>query len=435
MSAEAATSEREIRRSFALGVVQGSAFRFGQALVDPPLVLTWFVSQLTSSNLLIGLVAPLGDAGWFLPQILVSTRIRRMQRRMPAYTVAAVVNLASWLALAATTGLVGDRQVLLVAFFALYVIGRVAAGSAGLVLFEIVAKTIPAERRGRFFGSRQFLGGALGLGAGWIVTTALQHTGLPFPSGHALLFAVHCVVLVPALIAFSSIREPAGTAVAELPGLRRQLRRSLPLLLENSVYRRYLATRLSLGVAGVALPFYGIYARRALGAPAGMVGTYVATRSAAMLLCDLPWGLVSDRWGNRLVTRLLCLGSSVTVLLALTLVGLVSLGGLRKALLPHLALPLFFLDGAMYPAQMLVGSNFLLELVHEIERPLCLGFSNTILGLVVLTSGLLGGFLLDLLGFSGLFAVALASSLLALFWAGKLPEPRAAQHHLSTDHA
>lgn len=67
MSFDVTISEAEVRRSFALNVVNGAAFNFAEKLIDPPLVLAWFVSQLTSSNLLIGLVAPLGDAGWLLP--------------------------------------------------------------------------------------------------------------------------------------------------------------------------------------------------------------------------------------------------------------------------------------------------------------------------------------------------------------------------------
>ena len=83
--------QREVRRSFALGVFNGAAFRFAEAVTDPPLVLTWFVSRLTTSNLLIGLVGPMGDAGWFLPQMFVANHIQRMPRKMPSYALSAVV--------------------------------------------------------------------------------------------------------------------------------------------------------------------------------------------------------------------------------------------------------------------------------------------------------------------------------------------------------
>ena len=415
--------EHEVRRSFALGVFNGTAFRFAETLIDPPLILTWFVSQLTSSNLLIGLVAPMGNAGWFLPQIFVSTRIQRMERKMPSYTLAAVIRTIAWVLLAAAVWLVDDPRLLLVGFFALYAIARLSAGLAGLTFFDVVAKTIPARRRGSFFAWRQLLGGLLGLGGGWIVKTILYHPALPFPRGHAVLFLLYCAVMGPALAAFALIREPPGPVVAEPVTLREQLRRAGRLWRTDRVYRRYIAARLSLAMANIALPFYGIYAKNVLGAPEGMVGIYVVARVGALLLSNLLWGRLSDERGNRLVMRLVSLGSGLAALSALALVGMMGLLRPQGAWLPYLALPLFFLDGAMLPAQILSGSNFLLELVPGAERPLYLGLSNTLMGVVVLISGL-GGLVVDFFGFAGLFAVSLGLCLAGYVFASGLPEPR-----------
>lgn len=414
---------RGVRRSFALGVFNGAAFIFAEALIDPPLVLTWFVNQLTSSNLLAGLVAPLGNAGWFLPQIFVSTHIQRMRRKMPSYTLSAVVRVVGWLALATTVWLVDDPRLLLIAFFITYAIARLAGGLGGLAFFDVVAKTIPAQRRGSFFAWRQFLGGLLGLGGGWVVKAVLNHPAFPFPHGHAFLFALYWAVMVPALVAFILIREPPGAVVAEPVKIGEQLRRAGRLLRENKVYRRHLSARVVLILAGIALPFYGIYAKSALGAPDGMVGIYVATRVGSQLLFNLPWGRLSDRRGNRLVMQLLSLGCGLTTLLALALVGLIELLKPQGPWLPYLALPLFFLDGATRPAQILAGSNFLLELVPEAERPIYLGLSNTLLGIVVLISGL-GGLVVDTLGFVGLFTISLMFYLTGYVLATGLPEPR-----------
>jgi len=416
-------SESEVRRSFALGVFNGAAFRLAEALIDPPLVLTWFVSQLTSSNLLVGLVAPLGNAGWFLPQVFLSARIQRMERKMPSYTLSAVIRTAAWLLLAATVWLVDDLRLLLVCFFVLYTVARLAAGPAGLVFFEVVVKTIPARRRGSFFAWRQLLGSVLGLGGGWIVKMVLNHPALPFPRSHAFLFVLYCAMMVPAFVAFTLIREPPGATVAQPVTLGEQLRRAGRLLREDRVFRRYMATRTALGLAGIALPFYGIYAKDTLGASEGMVGVYLTTRIGALLLLNLLWGWLSDRRGNRLVMRLLSLGSGLTPLLALALVGLVGLLRPQGAWLPYLALPLFFLDGAARPAQILVGSNFLVELVPEAERSLYLGLSNTLMGIVILISGL-GGLVVDCCGFAGLFAVSLGLCLAGYALAAELPEPR-----------
>lgn len=416
--------QREIRRSFILGVVNGALFEFAERLIDPPLVLTWFVSRLTSSNLLVGLVAPLGDAGWFLPQVFIAGIVQRMPRKMLSYTLASVVRAIAWFLVAAAVWLVDDPTLLLVAFFTLYGVARLAAGLGGLGFFEVVAKTIPANRRGSFFAWRLLTGGILGLGAGVVTREVLNR--FAFPHGHALLFVIYDAVIIPAMLAFIIIREPPGAAAPQAPTLRQQLRRAGQLLRTDAVFRRYMGTRTALGLAGIALPFYGVYARNVLGAPEGMVGIYVAVRVGAGLLANLPWGSVGDRKGNRLVTLWLSLGNAFTALLALVLAGWVAVSPSRGPWLPYLALPLFFLNGALTPASMLVGSNFLLELVPEAERPLYLGLSNTLIGIIVLISGF-GGLVVDLLGYSGLFALSALLCLLAWWWARGLPEPRVGQ--------
>lgn len=67
-----ATAQRHLRRNFSLGVLNGAFFNLFSALLDPSLVLSWFVSQLTTSNFLIGLIMPIQNGGWFLPQLVVS---------------------------------------------------------------------------------------------------------------------------------------------------------------------------------------------------------------------------------------------------------------------------------------------------------------------------------------------------------------------------
>jgi len=415
--------EREVRRSFVLGILNGTAFGFAEALIDPPVVLTWFISQLTSSNLLIGLVAPLGNAGWFLPQIFVSTRIQRMRRTMSAYVVAAVIRTVAWLVLAAAVWMVDDPTLLLVSFFALYSIARVSSGLGGLSFFDVIAKTVPARRRGSFFAWRQLVGGVLGLGGGWIVKTILNSPALPFPDGHAFLFLIYCVGMALGMLAFALVREPPGVVSAGPVTMDDQLRRSRRLVQADPVYRRYMAARLALGLTSVALPFYGVYAKNVLGASGGMAGIYVAARIGGTLIFNLPWGRLSDRRGNQLVMRLLSLGSGATALLALGLVGLIGPVQPQGSWLPYVALPIFFLDGAVRPAHIMVGSNFLLELAPEGERSLYLGLSNTLLGVVVLISGL-GGLVVDAFGFAGVFALSIGLSVVAYVFASGLPEPR-----------
>jgi MFS family permease len=424
-SQEKALSQRsEARRNFFLCVLNGAIFEVAKGLIDPALVLsTWFVGRLTESNLLIGLVAPLGVAGWALPQVFFSARIQRMQRKMPVYTAAAVVRVIVWALLALMVWLIDAPALLLPAFFVIYAIAQLASGPAGLTFFDIVARTIPARRRGRLFAMRLFIGGAMGLGSSWVVTHVLGHPALPFPRDIALLVAFYSALLIPAFATFIAVREPPAAMTNETVALKEQLRRGWRLLQEDRIYRRYIAVRTLLALTGIALPFYSVYAKNVLGAEAAMAGLYVATSTGARLLSNLAWGGISDRKGNLLVLRLLAAGRGLTLFLALALVISASLLKLEGGWLPYLAIPLFLLDSALFPAGILSGSNFLVELVSEAERPIYLGMTNTLMGVATLLS-VLGGLLVDWLGYAGLFAVALVLCVLGLMLTAGLPEPR-----------
>ena len=415
------SADRELRRNFTLGVFNGAAFQLGESLIDPSVVLTWFVSHLTASNFLIGLVVPLGDAGWFLPQLLFSARIQQMERKMPVYGLFALIRIIAWTILAATVWWVDEPHLLLLAFFVLYAVARLASGPCGLAFFDIVARVIPPQRRGTFFGWRQLVGGILGLGGGWIVRTVLNCPRLPFPRGHATLFAMYALILIPALGSFTLVKEPPGKA--RQANMQRQFIWAARVLVSNGPYRDYLLARMTMILASIAIPFYTVYARNVLGAIEGMAGIYVSARLGAQLLSNLPWGRMSDRRGNRLVMKLLALGNALTPLLALTLMGVVAVCRLRGPWLPYLALPIFLLDGLMRPAHMLAGSNFLLEMAPEGERSLYLGLSNSLLGIVILASGF-GGLIVDWLGLASLFAISAVLCAIGYLLVLRLPEPR-----------
>ncbi|HTP10409.1 MAG TPA: hypothetical protein VMP08_19280, partial [Anaerolineae bacterium] len=107
-----------LRRNFTLGIANGGLFVFAEALMSIDTVLPWFVEQLGGSNFLIGLVGPMRDAGWFLPQLFVSHRLQREPLKMPLYRRAAAVRSVAWFIwTAATFLLAANYPALLLVFF------------------------------------------------------------------------------------------------------------------------------------------------------------------------------------------------------------------------------------------------------------------------------------------------------------------------------
>ncbi|MEK7278631.1 MAG: hypothetical protein AAB427_14860, partial [Chloroflexota bacterium] len=130
------------RRNFRLGVINGLCFFFAETLMDPTLVLVAYVSHLTGSALWLGLIVPLRDASWFLPQLWVSGFLQNWPRKIRLYRYMAVARMAVWSALVLAVFTIRSPLWMLAAFFVTYSVGSLAAGVSGLPFMEVVGKTI-----------------------------------------------------------------------------------------------------------------------------------------------------------------------------------------------------------------------------------------------------------------------------------------------------
>jgi MFS family permease len=425
-----ATAQRHLRRNFSLGMLNGAFFNLFSALLDPSLVLSWFVSQLTTSNFLVGLIVPIQQGGWFLPQLLVSSYLQRRQRKLPVYSCMAGVRVLIWGLMALAIFLIEDAAVLLVVFFSLLTVYSLAAGLSGICFVDIVAKAIPPTRRGAFFGWRLFLGGLLALGGSLLVKYILdEQRGLAFPDNYAILFLLSFFALCAGLGSFSLVVEPLEPVNEERVSLGRQFRRALALPHRDENYQRFLTMRLLLMAAEIATPFYIVYAKRALSVSVSMVGVYLTGSTLASFASNLLWGRISDRRGNKLLIVLAnSLGLFIPVV-ALFIVPLTDLLPRLRGLAPGLFGLVFVLAGASKSAGMIGNLNFLLEIAPVDNRPLYVGFTNTIVGIALLASSV-GGLIVDIVGFTVLFSLALAFYAVALFLTLRLQEPREVPHPL-----
>ncbi len=412
-----------LRRNLALGVANGALYILAETLIDSALVLTWFLSRLSAPNVLIGLVVPLRDAGWFIPQLIAARYQSRLPYKLPTYSVMALVRGLAWLSMAVVMLTQRDPAILIAGFFIPYTVNSFASGVAGLPFMDIVAKTIPTRRLGTFFGARMFLGGALGIVGSLVVRLALsEKLGQAFPTNIGQLMAIAAVFAVCGLLAFMFVVEPPGKAENEAVNLAAHLGRAASLPRQDRNFRLFLIARMALMLAQMGTPFFAIYASRELGAGAEMVSVYLASYTTTFLLSNLVWSRLSDRRGNRLVIWLgACLGLSMALLTWLA-------GPLNRALAlgahaPWLFVVVFALSGAFQSGNSLGGMSLLLELAPQQDRALYVGLTNTALGLALLSTAW-GGLLVDWLGYRGLFLVTVGFYAAGVWAATILRDPR-----------
>ncbi|MDI3339297.1 MAG: MFS transporter [Sphaerobacter sp.] len=423
------TERSAYRRNPGLGIANGALRMLGETLIYPTMVLALFVSQLTRSNLLVGLVPVLASTVWLLPQIDAATGEPGRSRGLAQGVWASAVSAAALgvLGMPALVVGAGRPSVLLVTFFLTYTIHSLATGFAHVPLGDVLARAVPVDRLGVFFSQRNLWGGLLGILAGFLIYRVLSRLGT-FPANYALLFVLAGASLALATYAAARLQEPPRPTTAEPIDLRAQLG-AAPRLLRQAPVRRFLAFRALLSTAAIADPFYVVYAHRQLGAPDGVIGIYIAALLAGRFGANLVWGRVADRQGSRLVLQLAALLRMAIPLLALALPPLLRWSPVARlevvdsSTLVYAYGLLFVVYGASLSGQALANMAFLLDLAPAHRRAACVVLVNAVLGIVA-CAPILGGALVDRFGFQFLFLLAFLVGLAAVLASGALPEPR-----------
>jgi MFS family permease len=396
------------RRNFRLGVTNGVLLGLVDGLLAPSIVLALFVNRLGGSNILVGLLPAIASGGWFLPQVFIAGRVQGQLHVMHWYRGTAFTRaICMTLLTVATVSLAGYPGLLLGVFFLLYSIYSLAGGISGIPWLEMVSKMIPPRRRGTFFSLRSFWGSLLAmLSSGFLAALLAEQAfgGLPFPVNFAVLFGVVTVLVAAAYTAWMLMREPKATVAAQPITLRALTRRGRELLRIDSEYRAFTIVRILLALATIADPFYAVLAKVVLGAPNEVIGLYVAASAGAGLASNFIWGPLGDRASNRTLMMVTVIAVALVPLSALVISAFDTV--LPVAVVSTVFAAVFVLQGLAAGSARIVNNNMLLTIAPAAERATYIGFLNTVLGLVTFIPPF-GGALVDVVGFTALFVLAL----------------------------
>jgi hypothetical protein len=147
-------------------------------------LLPLFVRNLTDSNLAVGAITTLRALNLLAP-IFVAGLTERLQRKQPFVLWVTVFERVPYLVLAIATPFFATTHptALLWVFYAMYAVTMLSAGIAMPAWLDLIARMIPDDWRGRFFGMASALGGLLGVagsaGAGRL-PAFVQNVGLRF---------------------------------------------------------------------------------------------------------------------------------------------------------------------------------------------------------------------------------------------------------------
>lgn len=399
-----------LRRVFGRFSASGIFFQGGAAAIDTGTIVATLVHGLTGgSAVAVGAAATIARAGWLVPQLVVGYVAQRRTRRMPLYVTGA---FGRTLCLAALAGLLWfgaelSAPVVVAVFFAVWTLYAFIGGIVAVPYNDIVARSVPSERRSRLLAVRFFGGGVLAL----LVAAAAHQllAALPFHAGYAAVLFLGAALLLGSALCFVSAGEPAAPATAsDMPAsFGAFLRDGIAVLRNDRRFRLFLLTQWLGGAAAMALPFYVLQATDAGPAAALLLGA----QTAGALASNPLWGWWGDRRGK---ASLLGVTAALGLVPPALTLGWIA-GGDTWATAVSLPwfIAVFALLGAAGNGATIAQLGYLMEVSPDARRPAYSGYFNALVAPVTVLP-IVGAVLAEATSYAAVFAAAAAAALLQI---------------------
>ena len=395
---------RDYRWNFTVNALDGASFWFGMSFISSTIILPLYVSHFTDNPILIGLIPFIATAGYLVPQLFSANAVERAPRkkffpvtlgffleRIPIFLLGPTAYLLA----------VGQPELALTTFFILYAWHTFGAGVTIVGWQDMIAKLIPVDRRGRFFGITNFIGNGSGiLGA---IAVPIVLSKFTFPLGYVISFAIAAFLVFLSWVFLSLTREPpvysSKPAVSQLDYLR-----SLPdILRRDHNFRTYLFSSIIFYVSGMATGFLVVYTVQTWDLPDAQASGFIITMQVGLALANLFFGFLADRKGHKLNLEICMALSTISLILAI--------------LAPNFwwFFPIFFLRGAVNAGNFISGISIVYEFTDAENRPTYIGLANTIPGIAGAIAPLIGGWLVGVISYQVMFIISAVIG--ALGWA------------------
>ncbi len=344
---------------------------------------------LTGSSLLSGLLFSANRIGSIVPQLFFVGWVERSKIKKPFLIAAVLIRGTAMLLMAGILFFAPEPKSVgsVAAIFVVMLVFFFAGGMGDISYFAVFSKTIDPRKRGRNFGMRYFIGGILGLGAGYI-TKQILGGDLGFPTNYALLYLLSGLALYVAFAGFSSLKELPDSGRPTQTVWYRHFR----IIKNNPNFLKFIVVEILLSSAIVLLPQYVIYAKQALNLPLSLVGLFVGAQIVGEIVAGPLWGRIGDNLNFRLVLFLVGMLSAFIPLLALYL----------PQVHLYLFVVVFFLIGMTYKGLSVGISNYLLEIAPKESVPSYVAVKN-IMQLPTIIYPVLGGLLINYISYTLLF--------------------------------
>ncbi len=393
--------ESVYRRNFALLLTDYMLFSIALNLIGPTTVIPDFVRKLTSSEILIAVSSQMFEIGWLLPQLLVARRLVRVERKKWWFVGPNIPVRTLILIFSGVIVLLGPERpgMILGAFLVFYALAALGDGLVGVPWMDFVGSSLDKRRRARLFGLGNAAVGVTILGLAPLAGYLLSDSGPAFPNNYALLFAVSGVLFLITVPIVIPIRElPGGKPVETvppmseyLPGLVRVLRRDVP-------FRAVVIARVLVALATLAAPFYIGFATERLGLSSDVaVSRLLLMQTLGSVVGALAFSRLGDGRSLQFMVGALLFAIAQPILALVA-----SVSG------PIPLYAAFLMGGVALGCLGISFINWVIAHPSPEQRPVYAGLFNSLSAVSLIVAPLIGGTLVEVIGYEAAFVAALA---------------------------
>src|SRR5947209_2214918 len=247
---------RGVPSNFAAIALNGLCFPTAGRILGAGLLLTWFISDLTTSAFWVGLVVPIQYGLALVAQPFVAEWLTGKPRRARYYTAQSLLRAVLWCALGCAAWLLrNEHSALLLVIFFLVVIGdAVAAGVGNIAFNDTLARIIPPRLRGRVRSWRGIFGSIAAAVAGLLIR--YYFSAQSSVAAFGLLFAAAGVLYAIGGLIFSLVTEPTSARAASTKPKLADLLRRVRGMMRHDAFRRFVYVESLIVPLAQGLPFF-----------------------------------------------------------------------------------------------------------------------------------------------------------------------------------
>ncbi|MFM8321823.1 MAG: MFS transporter [Chloroflexota bacterium] len=395
---------RHLKHNLTVNLLDGAFFGFGLGFASFVTIIPLFVSTMTDSALLIGLIPAIHNAGWQFPQLFTARWVSRQPQMRRLVLNLTFIERTPFLGLALVAGFMTalGKPLALVITFVLLIIQGLGAGVTANPWTSMIGKIIPSDRRSTFFGVQAAASNALASLSAFAAGVILEK--LPSPLDFVLCFLACVLAMVVSWVFLYQTREEDNQPANDHPyaapsGFWSSVGE---ILQRDRNFRWFLVARMVSQFAIMAFSFYTVYAVKRHAASEIVVGGMTTTLLVMSIAGNMTMGWASDQWSRKGVMQVGLAAAALSALLAwwapsagwfYVVYALAALGNV---------------------AVWTIGIAMSLEFGDESQRTAYIGLANTLVAPANILAPFVGGWLADLAGYPAAFMLSAAGAVSAL---------------------